>query len=93
MRTSMMKVILAATSVAVLASPVMAHSWRYRHAPLGPDLSTNNALWGEPYYHGRAYGSAVYPPVGRFGPGAAIDGPPRVIDCVHVAFPQCSGGN
>jgi hypothetical protein len=24
--------------------------------------------------------------------GAAVDNYPRVLDCVHVAFPQCSGG-
>ena len=26
-------------------------------------------------------------------PGTAVDRQPRILDCVHVAFPQCSGGN
>jgi hypothetical protein len=105
MRTSV-KVILAAVSSAVLASSVMAQNWRNPDAPLLPDLSTDNVFWGEVYAHPHpfaygsaapAYGSAAPAPAGRFapgvtGPGVTVSGHPRIIDCVHVTFPQCSGG-
>ena len=34
----------------------------------------------------------VYNPASAY-PGVTVDGHPRILDCVHVAFPQCSGGN
>jgi hypothetical protein len=38
------------------------------------------------------YGSVAPAPAGRFAPGVTVDSYPRIIDCVHVPFPQCSGG-
>jgi hypothetical protein len=84
-RTMMM---LAAMGVAALASPVMAQTVR-NNVP----LSENNALWGlenaPPHEH--AYGSVTHPGTSRLAPGAAAVAPHRIIDCVHVQFPQCSG--
>jgi hypothetical protein len=34
----------------------------------------------------------VYNPAGAES-GVIVDRHPRIPDCVHVAFPQCSGGN
>ncbi|HLK83608.1 MAG TPA: hypothetical protein VKT99_19245 [Xanthobacteraceae bacterium] len=34
----------------------------------------------------------VYNPAGAYA-GVTVDGQPRILDCVHVTFPQCSGGN
>jgi hypothetical protein len=107
MRTGM-KVILAAMGVAFLASPVMAQYWQNPTAPVRPDLSTDNVFWGQvwgPAYaygsaHGPAYGSAYGPaygsaapaPIRRFAPAVPVEGHPRILDCVHVTFPQCSSG-
>jgi hypothetical protein len=100
MRTGM-KMTLAAMSVAVMASPVMAQYWQNPTALVRPDLSTDNVFWGQvygpAYAHGPAYGSAYgsagpAPVVGRFAPGVTVDGHPRILDCVHVTFPQCSSG-
>jgi hypothetical protein len=82
--------ILAVMGVAALASPVAAQTRRDANVP----VSENNALWGvenaPPQEH--AYGSAhPQTQTGRFAPGAAAVSPPRVVDCVHVQFPQCSG--
>jgi hypothetical protein len=69
-----------------------------RHAT--PPLWENNVFWGmesEPQ-PSRGYGSSVYPagqPPRDVGaaPGAVdVHAQPRILDCVHVAFPQCSGG-
>jgi hypothetical protein len=97
MRTTM-KMMLAVMGVAVLASPAMAQTWWDAKVP----LSTNNALWGLAYgpaypAYGPAYpayGSAVPFTAGRRGPGFVAVAPPlpRILDCVHVTFPQCSGG-
>jgi hypothetical protein len=84
--------ILAAMSVGALASPVMAQSWpNINNVP----VSENNALWGvesaPPHEH--AYGSTARAHTGRVArqPEAAAASQGRVIDCVHVTFPQCSG--
>jgi hypothetical protein len=83
--------ILAAMGAAALASPVAAQTSRNTNAP----VSENNALWGvenaPPHEH--TYGSAAHPQTqtSRFAPDAAAVSQPRVIDCVHVPFPQCSG--
>jgi hypothetical protein len=92
MRTSM-KAILTAMSVAVLASPAMAQTLRNHHVPLATDLSTDNVFWGEEDGHRHAYGSAGDPQAGgRLAPGVVIGGAQRrILDCVHVTFPQCSG--
>jgi hypothetical protein len=83
---SSLKVILAAVGIAVLASPVKAETWR--------DLSTDNALWSEEVEPEHAHVAASHPRTGRLAPGVAIGGAsPRILDCVHVAFPQCSGGS
>jgi hypothetical protein len=97
-----MKATLAAIGIAIMASPVMAQNPRNANIP----VSTDNVFWGlavaplqvpAPAY-GLAYGSVVRAPV-RPAPGLA-GGPvfdavplPRILDCVHVPFPQCSGGN
>jgi hypothetical protein len=102
MRTST-KVILAAMGVAALASPVMAQTWPDVNVP----VSTDNVFWGlayAPLYgsaygaygaHGAygAYGSAAPVRPGLLAPGVVEAPLPRILDCVHVPFPQCSGGN
>jgi hypothetical protein len=88
MRTNI-KVTLAAMGIAILSSPVMAQTWRYANIP----VSTNNVFWDlalAPLYR-PAYGSVARTPVGRFAPGPFAAPLPRILDCVHVPFPQCSG--
>jgi hypothetical protein len=96
MRMSM-KVIAA--GAAILASPAMAHdtwiakTWRTAPVPL-----SNNVYWSlgyrnyphqHPYEH--AYGAA--PPAYQHAPGPVLNGTrPQANDCVHVTFPQCTGG-
>jgi hypothetical protein len=82
MRTSM-KVILTAMSVAVLASPVMAQSEpRPQAAPSATTTTISNA-----------HGSAARTHTTRPAPATNTEGSQiRLDDCVHVAFPQCSGG-
>jgi hypothetical protein len=95
MRTSM-KVILAATGIAALASPVPAQTWPDANVP----VSTDNVFWGLAYapLYGPAYGaygaygSAAPPRPGQFAPGMVATPLPRILDCVHVPFPQCSSG-
>jgi hypothetical protein len=94
-----MKVFRAAMGIAVLSSPVAAQTWRDANIP----VSTENVFWGlalaplyAPPLYGPAYGSVARAPAGRFVPGpgpAAVPVPlPRILDCVHVTFPQCGGG-
>lgn len=89
MKTTM-KVVLTGIGVAVLASPVMAQTWWNAQVP----LSTDNVFWGlayGPVYGAPAYGSVAQPPAGRLAPGFTVVAPPRILDCVHVPFPQCGG--
>ena len=83
---------MAAMGVAVLASPVMAQS---RQEPWIP-VSTENVFWGlavGPVIHeGPAYGSVRPVAPGQVVPGPVYGAPPRILDCVHVTFPQCGGG-
>jgi hypothetical protein len=87
--------ILAAMGVALLASPVVAQTWQRTSPP------EENIFWGleNTPLQGQTYGSIVRPRAGSLprgavvGPGTADASAPRVIDCVHVAFPQCGGGN
>jgi hypothetical protein len=77
MRTSL-KVILAATAITALASPVMAHSKLHRH-------------YTAPFFS-NAYGRVVpadpgWAPYERFYGGNQFRGN---NDCVHRQFPQCS---
>ncbi len=98
MRTNM-KVILAATGIAVLSSPVTAQTWRDANIPVW----TDNVFWGlalaplqAPAYgaYGPAYGSVARAPAGRVEPAPLAAPPlPPILDCVHVPFPQCSGGS
>jgi hypothetical protein len=74
MRTSL-NVILAATAITALASPVMAHSKSHRHT--APSAFPNAYGQVVPAYPERSYGR-VYEER-QFGPN----------DCVHVTFPQC----
>ena len=54
--------------------------------------------YGYPYGNGSAAHRTVgrpvaHPPAGPPAPGGIIEGvQPRIIDCVHVQFPQCSSG-
>jgi hypothetical protein len=81
--------ILAAIGIAALASPVMAQS----RPNTTPPVSENNVFWGleNAPPHENAYGSLAHPRTSRLAPDAAADSSPRLIDCVHVSFPQCSG--
>jgi hypothetical protein len=94
-----MKMILAAMGAAALASPVIAQTWPDANVP----VSTDNVFWGLAYapLYGSAnraygaygaYGSAAPLRPGRPAPGAPMAPLPRILDCVHVPFPQCSGG-
>jgi hypothetical protein len=75
MRASL-KVMLAATAIAAVASPVMAQQSR---AYAGPSAGIANAR-----------GSVAHP--SRLLPWGAVGGNQiRLDDCVHVAFPQCDG--
>jgi hypothetical protein len=79
MRTSL-KVILATTAIAALASPVMAQSESHRHAA--------SRAYGS-VAHGHAYGSVVRGPT-----TPVIQGNPyHIDDAEHVPFPQQDGGN
>jgi hypothetical protein len=87
------KVILAAMGVATLAPPVMAQTWPYANVP----VSTDNVFWGLAYapLYGSAYGaygSAAPLRRGQLAPGMVAAPLPRILDCVHVPFPQCSSG-
>jgi hypothetical protein len=78
-----MKVILTAVGIAVLASPVMAQTGSaetHRHARA-------HAVSSARIISGEAHGS-----VASQSEGAAFN-QPFSQDCVHVAFPQCTGGN
>jgi hypothetical protein len=103
MRTSV-KVVLAAIGAAVVAYPVMAET--VRNGYVQPDVSTDNVFWGIPYpAHGRpasayerpayghpyGYGSVGRPTAGHRYENGPVAHPP-IIDCVHVTFPNCSGG-
>jgi hypothetical protein len=88
MKTSLI-MILATMGVAALASPVMAQA----RPNATPPLSEENVFWGlenaPPHEH--AYASFARPRTSRLAPDAAAVSPPRIIDCVHVPFPQCGG--
>jgi hypothetical protein len=98
-KAALVKAAAAAIGGAVaVASPVTAQNWqapngRYANVP----VSTDNVFWGLAYAplqapaYGLAYGSAAGIPAGRPVPGIAAAPPPRILDCVHVTFPQCGG--
>jgi hypothetical protein len=78
MRASL-KVMLVATAIAAVASPVMAQSESRAYS--GPSASIAN---------GR--GSVAHTRTSRLLPWGAVSGNQiRLDDCVHVAFPQCDG--
>jgi hypothetical protein len=89
MRTNI-KVTLAAMGIALLSSPVTAQTWRNANIP----LSTDNVFWDLALapLSGPAYGSVARAPAGRLAPRPLATPLPRILDCVHVPFPQCSGG-
>jgi hypothetical protein len=65
------------------------HPWRDTHGP----QSTDHPLWRGMQRHRYGYGSAAYSPAGRLAPREVIEGTrPRILDCVHVLFPQCGDG-
>ena len=86
--------LMAVVAVAVLAPPAAA---QVRREPWIP-VSTNNVFWGlaagpvilDPVFPPPAY--PAYGAVGRVPPGARAPAPayvPRILDCVHIPFPQC----
>lgn len=91
--------LLAAVVAGALAAPAAA---QVRREPWIP-VSTNNVFWGlalgppilDPVFPqpsgdpvwGHAYGAAGPVPPGAPVPGRAYV--PRILDCVHIAFPQC----
>jgi hypothetical protein len=78
---------LAALTLAAIASPVMAEPPRDTNIP----LSTDNVFRGEA--NSRPYGYVAHTPAGRRAAGVAIEpAHPRILDCVHVTFPQCGEG-
>jgi hypothetical protein len=81
------KLILAAATMSLLAAPAAAGTAAgiADHSRFTPSAEISRTA---PLH---AHGS-VSP--GQVMPGPATDrGVPFVQDCVHVAFPQCSGGN
>jgi hypothetical protein len=88
MRTNII-LALTAMGITVLSFPVMAQTWRYANIP----LSMDNVFWhlAVPPPYGPAYGSIARAPMGRFARGPFAAPLPRILDCVHVPFPQCSG--
>jgi hypothetical protein len=102
-KAAVVKTAVAVSVAVAVASPVMAQNWqaqngRYANVP----VSTDNVFWGLAYAplqapaYGLAYGSAAGIAAGRPVPGIAAAPPPpplpRILDCVHVTFPQCGGG-
>jgi hypothetical protein len=72
-----MKLIIATMTAAVLASPVMANSLRHAHGRAVPAATVVTD---------ETHGSTAPTRQGRFNT-------PFSEDCIHVAFPQCTGGN
>jgi len=72
---------LAALTLAEIASPVVAEPQQDTNTP----PSAGNVSSGEVSKH--PYGSVPHPLAGRRAPSH-----PRILDCVHRPFPQCSGG-
>jgi hypothetical protein len=80
---------LAALTLAAIASPVVAEP--------RPDtntlLSAGNVFSGEANKRPYGYGSVPHLPAGRRAAGVAIEpAHPRILDCIHVPFPQCGEG-
>jgi hypothetical protein len=85
------------TLAAIVSGPAYAqslvtHTDAYEH-PLrnthGPRL-IDHVLWSGVHGHRYGYGSVAHSPAGRLTP---IEGArPRILDCVHVSFPQCGDG-
>jgi hypothetical protein len=101
MKTNM-KVMLIMLGSAVLASPAMAENKQNAQPSPPPimDLSTPSIFWGPTYGqpYARKYGAygayGAYPRARRFEPDPfLVPAHPLVLDCVHVFFPQCGGGN
>jgi hypothetical protein len=105
MKTSL-KVIVIATGIAALASPVMAETFVATDTVVpaenlrntyNPPLSEDNVFWGlenaPPHQHAYGY-VAHHRRTYRIEPGmpdSSAVSPSGIIDCVHVTFPQCSG--
>lgn len=93
--TSLALTVLAIAAVAALPSPAQA---QVRREPWIP-VSTNNVFWGlalgpvilDPVFPQPGWAPA-YGAAGRVPPGAPVPGRayvPRILDCVHIPFPQC----
>jgi hypothetical protein len=71
------KLIIATMTAAVLSSPVMADTVRHAHGHAAPSATTVTD---------ETHGSTGPTQQGRFNT-------PFSEDCIHVTFPQCTGGN
>jgi hypothetical protein len=52
-------------------------------------MPTNNIAWGPENKRPYGYGAVAHPPASWRARAVTF---PRIIDCVHVTFPQCSDG-
>jgi hypothetical protein len=83
MKTTMKLILAAAATMSLLAAPGAAGTADHSRFTPSTEISRTAPL--------RANGSISR---GQVMHGLATDrGVPFVQDCVHVAFPQCSGGN
>lgn len=81
MKTTTKLILAAAATMSLLAAPAAAGTADHSRF-------TSTEISAAPLH---AHGSISR---GQVVPGPATDrGMPFVQDCVHVAFPQCSGGN
>jgi hypothetical protein len=83
MKTATKLILVAAATMSLLAAPAAAGAADHSRFPQSTEISRTAPL--------HAHGS-----ISRGGvmAGPTTDrGVPFVQDCVHVAFPQCSGGN
>jgi hypothetical protein len=83
MKTTTKLILAAAATMSLPAAPAAAGTADHSRFPPSTEISRTAPL--------HAHGSISRGQVMR---GPATDrGVPFVQDCVHVAFPQCSGGN
>jgi hypothetical protein len=80
---------LAALTLAAIASRVVAEPRPDTNIP----LSAGNAFSGEANNRPYGYGSIPHLPAGRRAAGVVIEpAHHRILDCIHMPFPQCDEG-
>lgn len=84
-----LKMMAAAVGIVAVALPAFAEE----RSNTNPPVSENNVFWGTETAPARenAYGSVDRHQRTRVAPGAVAAPASRIIDCTHVAFPQCGG--